>query len=157
MSNYNPIYKKFINDKNFIAPVEMVRAKFYLIKQYEYVDGINGKFNETQAPIIYTLFVSKSKDIVHAVKVSNIKPYDVKRFFGKLVNEDTDMLEMKGSSKKFYSTIISKIPTVTNDAYRTYKLSGIRKVIELDMDVNQMLPKSKQVKGIDKKSQKQNK
>ncbi len=157
MSNYNPIYRKFINDKNFVAPVEMVRAKFYLIKQYDYVDGSSGKFNETQAPIIYTLFVSKSKDVVHAVKVSNIKPYDVKRFFSKFVNEETDMLEMRGNSNKFYSSIISKIPNVTNDAYRTYKLSNIRKVIELDMDVNQMLPKSKQVKGIDKKSQRQNK
>lgn len=157
MGNYNPIYRKFIDDRNFVAPVEMVRAKFYLIKQYEYVDGIHGKFNETQAPIIYTLFVSKSKDIVHAVKVSNVKPVDVKRFFGKFVNEDTDMLEMRGNAKKFYSTIISKMPNITSDAYRTYKLSGIRKVIEIDMEINKMLPKSKQVKGIDKKSQKQNK
>ncbi len=135
----------------------MVRAKFYFIKQYEYVDGLRGRFNESEAPIIYTLFVSKSKDIVHAVKVSNIKPYDVKRFFGKFVNEETDMFEMKGNASKFYSTVVSKIPIVTSEAYRTYKLSGIRKVIELDMDINQMLPKSKQVKGIDKKSQRQNK
>ena len=67
------------------------------------------------------------------------------------------MIEMRGNSKKFYSTIISKIPTITSDAYRTYKLSNIGKVIELDMEINEMLPKSKQVKGIDKKSQKQNK
>jgi hypothetical protein len=157
VNNFNPIYKKFINDKNFVAPVEMVRAKFYQIKQYTYVDGQNGRFNETDAPIIYTLFVSKQKDVVHCVKVSNIKPYHVKRFFSKFVNEDTDMLEMRGNSKKYYSSVISKIPMITEEAYRTYKLSNIRKVIELDMEINEMLPKSKQVKGIDKKSQKQNK
>jgi hypothetical protein len=67
------------------------------------------------------------------------------------------MLEMRGNSKKYYASIISKMPMITNEAYRTYKLSNIRKVIELDMEINEMLPKTKQVKGIDAKSQKQNK
>ena len=127
------------------------------IKQYKYVDGILEKFNETQAPIIYTLYVSKQKDIIHAVKVSNVKPYTIKRFFSKFVNEETDMLEMKGNARKYYSSIISKIPSITNDSYRTYKMSSIKKVIELDMEINKMLPETKQVKGIDIKSQKQNK
>jgi hypothetical protein len=156
MSNYNPIYRKFIDERKYISPTKMVRAKFYLIKEYEYVDGTEGRFTETTAPIIYTLFVSKAKDIVHAVKVSNVNPNLIKRFFGKFVNEDTERLEMRGGAKKFYSSVVAKVPIITNDSYRTYKISGFGKIIELDMDVNQLTPKNVNVVGIDKKSQKGN-
>ena len=54
MRSYNPIYRKFIDDKKRIVPETMVRAKFYLIKQYEYVDGTKGIYGESTAPIIYT-------------------------------------------------------------------------------------------------------
>lgn len=157
MSNFNPLYRKFIDDRNNITPKQITRGRFYLIKEYEYVDGTKGKYTETNAPIIYTLFASVSKDIVHAVKVSNVNPNLIKRFFGKFINEDTELLEMKGGAKKFYSTVVSKVPVVSNDAYRTYKLSGFGKIIELNMDVNELTPKSKNVIGIDKKSQSKNK
>jgi hypothetical protein len=156
MSNYNPIYRKFIDERKFVPGNKMVRAKFYLIKEYEYVDGTKGRFTETTAPIIYTLFVSRAKDIVHAVKVSNVNPNLIKRFFGKFVNEDTERLEMRGGAKKFYSSVLAKVPIITNDSYRTYKISGFGKVIELDMDVNELTPKNMNVVGIDKKSQKGN-
>jgi hypothetical protein len=120
------------------------------------VDGTKGRFTETTAPIIYTLFVSRAKDIVHAVKVSNVNPNLIKRFFGKFVNEDTERLEMRGGAKKFYSSVVAKVPIITNDSYRTYKISGFGKVIELDMDVNELTPKNMNVVGIDKKSQKGN-
>lgn len=156
MSNYNPIYRKFIDERKYVSATKMVRAKFYLIKDYEYVDGTKGKYTETTAPIIYTLFVSKAKDIVHAVKVSNVNPNLIKRFFGKFVNEDTERLEMRGGAKKFYSSVVAKVPIITNDSYRTYKISGFGKVIELNMDVNELTPKNVNVIGIDKKSQKGN-
>jgi hypothetical protein len=135
----------------------MVRAKFYLIKEYEYVDGTKGKFTETTAPILYTLFVSRGKDLVHAIKVSNVNPELIKRFFGKFVNEDTERLEMRGGAKAFYEKVVSKVPIVTNDAYRTYKLSGFGKIIELNMDVNSITPRDKNVTGVDEKSQLKNK
>jgi hypothetical protein len=157
MQNYNPIYRKFIDDRNQIIPSQMVRAKFYLIKQYEYVDGTNGRFNETTAPIIYTLFVSKAKDIVHCVKVSNVRPELIKRFFGKFINEETEKLQMKGGAKAFYEKVVMKVPIITNDAYRTYKLSGLGKIIELDMDVNSLTPRHQNVTGLDESSQIKNK
>jgi hypothetical protein len=157
MPNYNPIYRKFIDERNYINPKKMTRGRFYLIKEYEYIDGTKGKYTETNAPIIYTLFASASKDIVHAVKVSNVNPQIIKRFFGKFINEDTELLEMKGGAKKFYSSVVSKVPVVSNDSYRTYKISGFGQIIELDMDVNQLTPKNKNVIGIDKKSQLKNK
>jgi hypothetical protein len=156
MQSYNPLYRKFIDDRNFIVPNQMTRAKFYLIKEYEYIDGTKGKYSEFSAPIIYTLFVSKVKDVVHAVKVSNVNPTIIKRFFGKFVNEETEMLEMKGGSMKFYENVVSKVPVVSNDSYRTYKLSGLTKIIELSMDVNELTPKRMNVIGISKKSQLKN-
>jgi hypothetical protein len=157
MINYNPIYRKFIDDKNTIASTQMVRAKFYLIKGYEYVDGTKGRYSETTAPIIYTLFVSKSKDIVHCVKVSNIRPDLIKRFFGKFVNEENESLEMKGGAKAFYQKVVSKVPIITNDAYRTYKLSGLSKIVELNMDVDKLTPTTMKVTSIDPKTQTKNK
>ena len=157
MINYNPIYRKFIDDKNTITPTQMVRAKFYLIKGYEYVDGTKGRYSETTAPIIYTLFVSKSKDIVHCIKVSNIRPDLIKRFFGKFVNEENESLEMKGGAKAFYQKVVSKVPIITNDEYRTYKLSGLSKIVELNMDVDKLTPPAMKVTSIDPNTQIKNK
>ena len=156
MQNYNPIYRKFIDDKKFVTGAKMTRGRFYLIKEYEYVDGAKGRYTETTGPIIYTLYVSQGKDVVHCVKVSNVNPNLIKRFFGKFINEDTEKLQMRGGAKDFYSKIVSKVPVITNDAYRTYNISGLKKVLELTMDVNELTPKSKNVTGIDSKSQLKN-
>jgi hypothetical protein len=156
MANYNPIYRKSIDDRNVVAPNKMTRGRFYLIKEYDYVDGTTGRFTETTAPIIYTLFVSMGKDIIHCVKVSNVNPNLIKRFFGKFVNEETEKLQMRGGAKKFYEQVVAKVPIITNDAYRTYKISGLQKVIELTMDVNEITPKNMNVVGIDKRSQTKN-
>ena len=95
MSNFNPIYRKFIDDKSTIAPNKITRGNFYMIKEYTYVDGTKGRFTETTSPIIYTLFVSQPKDIIHCVKVTNVNPNVIKKFFGKFVNEQTEKLQMR--------------------------------------------------------------
>ena len=156
MGNYNPIYKKSIDSKNPVSPAKMTRGNFYLLKEYTYADGTKESYTETTAPIIFTLFTSVSKDIIHCVKVSNINPATIKKFFGKFVNEDTEMLQLKGGSKNIYSKIVSKVPIITKDAYRTYNISGLKKVFKLDMDVNELTPKNKNVIGIDTRSQKRN-
>ena len=156
MGNFNPIYTKYIDDKNVVPPQKMVRGKFYLIKEYIYVSGEKQRYTETTAPIIFVLFVSKVKNIVHAVKVSDVNPNLIKKFFGKFVNEKTEKIQMRGSSKQIYEKVVSKVPVVTDNAYRTYVLDRITKVIELTMDVNELTPKNVNVKGIDVKSQKRN-
>lgn len=156
MPNYNPIYKKFIDDKNTISPNKMKRGNFYLLKEYIYADGTKESYSDTAAPIVFTLFVSLPKDVVHCVKVSNVNPTTIKKFFGKFVNEETEMIQMRGSAKNVYSKVVSKVPIITKDSYRTYNISGLKKVFKLDMDVNELTPKSKNVIGIDAKSQKRN-
>jgi hypothetical protein len=142
VSNFNPLYRRFIDESNKVTPNQMVRGNFYIIKEYEYVDGHKGNYSETTAPIIYTLFVSKSKDIVHAIKVSNVNPQLIKKFFGKFVNEDTE-LKIKGGAKTFYEKIVSSVPIISNDSYRTYKLSGLGKITHINMDNTQLVPKNK--------------
>ena len=156
MGNFNPIYRKFIDDRNAIKSINMVRGKFYLIQEYIYADGTKERFSETSAPIIFVLFTSKSKDIVHAVKVTNINPNLIKKFFAKFIHKETEKLALKGSSKAIYEKIVSKVPIITSEAYRTYIMSGITKVIELKMDVNELTPKNIKVIGIEKSSQKKN-
>jgi hypothetical protein len=156
MSNYNPIYSQFIDDRNTITSDKMTRGKFYLIKEYIYADGRKERFTETTAPIIFVLYTSKAKDIIHAVKVSNVNPNAIKRFFGKFVNEKTEKLQMRGNAQQIYEKVVSKVPIITKEAYRTYNISGITKLIELTMDVNEITPKNVNVTGIDKKSQKRN-
>jgi signal peptidase I len=143
MTEYNLKYKPFINDKNIILPQKMERNKFYLIKEYKYTDGDKVIYRDMEAPIIYTLFVSKPKDVIHCVKVSNVNPNIVKRMFGKLYNEQTEKLEIKGSARNTYNTSVKKIPSINNNAYRTYKLSGIIRILELKMEVEKIVPKSK--------------
>jgi hypothetical protein len=157
MPAYNAIYRKFIDDRNVVTPSQMVRAKFYLIKSYEYVDGTKGRYTDASAPIIFTLFTSIAKDIVHAVKVSDVRPDLIKRFFGKMVNQEEEQLEYEGSSAKLYEAIVSKVPIINNNAYRTYKMSGFGRILELDMELNNLIPKRFNVTGISKKSQVKNK
>jgi hypothetical protein len=141
--NYNPIYKKFIDDKHSVSPKSMRKGKFYLIKKYEYVDGDKASYSISNGPIIYVLYTSTGKDVVHCVKVSEINPQLVKRFFGKFIDVDEQKLKMKGGAQAFYEGVVSKVKIVKNDAYRTYKLSGIGSVIELDMDITNLVPKNK--------------
>jgi hypothetical protein len=142
MVNYNPLYRKFINESKSITPKQMIRGNFYIIKEYEYVDGHKGSYSDLKAPIIYTLFVSELKDIVHAIKVTNINPQLIKKFFGKFVNEETE-LNIKGGAKQFYSQIVSRVPIITNDSYRTYKLSGLGRITHIDMNNSNLVPKNK--------------
>ena len=141
MRDYSVLYKRYIDEKYSVTPMSMVRNKFYLLKKYNYVDGERVTYNETEAPIIYTLFVSKTLDEVHCIKITNLSPQIVKRFFGKLLNEDTNELEIKGRSKALYNSVVQKIPKITDGAYRTYKLSGIKKVLEVDIPVDKVTPR----------------
>lgn len=158
MQSYNPIYRRYVDGKNRTTPNQMARGKFYLIKEYEYVDGHKGKYSEANAPIIYTLFVSKTKNIVHAIKVSNVRPELIKKFFGKFTNDEHDELKIKGGSKQFYQKIVSSVPIISNDSYRTYKLNGFGSIIGLDMDVESLTPpKTKTRTSIQAKKAIQNK
>jgi hypothetical protein len=151
-------YNKFVLDKKRVKSpsTDMVRAKFYRIRKYQDVDGKETTYSDILAPIIFTLYVSKKKDIVHAVKISEIKPEKVKRFFAKFVNSKTDLIEVKGDSRAIYNKKVVHSPEVSKNGYRTYKLSGIKQIFELDMDETELTPVNKQASDISNKSQVKN-
>jgi hypothetical protein len=154
MVNHNIQYRRFIEDKKVTNSVKLSRAKFYLVTEYIDVNGDTNRYSDLEAPIIFTLYVSRTKDIIHAVKLSNISPQKIKKFFGKFVNEEEKQIEMVGDARNIYSKYVSKVNFIKEDAYRTYKLSGIKKIFELDMDETKLTPKNKVATKVDKKSEK---
>ena len=143
MSNFDKIYKSFISDKNSVQAKQMANGKFYLIKEYIKSNGEKRKYNETTAPIVFVLYKSVKDDLIHAVKVSTLSPNIIGKFFGQIINEETGKVELKKEqTKKVYKDVISKIPNITNESYRTYNISGLKKVIELKMDIEDVIPKN---------------
>jgi len=157
IKSYFTTYKRLIDSKQKVSPSKMVAGTFYIVKEYTYVDGNSVSYKSSDTPIIFTLFVSKSKDIVHAVKVSTINPKLVKKFFDRMVDKDSELIDMKGGAKGYFDKYVKKVPIVSRDSYRTYKLSGLDSVFELGMDVNEMTSKNKEVAGISERIQKQHK
>jgi hypothetical protein len=74
-----------------------------------------------------------------------------------LTNFDTREIELAGTAKKTYQSVVSKFPGINEGAYRTYKLSGINKVVEVNMDVRFVTSARDKVVGINDKFQVQNK
>ena len=155
--NYNPRYVSHIVSKKKVPPITMVKSTFYQISQYEDVHGVKETYNTTTAPIIFTLFVSKSKDIVHCVKLSSINPSLLKRLLSKFSNKETHEIELSGTARKTYESVVSKFPAIVDGGYRTYKLSGIDKVFELNMDIPGFTSTRDHIEGINERYQVQNK
>ena len=155
--NFNTMYLNEVLESHRVPAATMVKGKFYSLLHYVTVKGEKKAAAKRDSAIIFTLFVSKSKDIVHCIKVSNVSPSLIKRFFGKLVNLDTREIELSGTAKKTYQSVVSKFPGIQEGAYRTYKLSGLGKIIELDMDINSLTPRHQNVTGLDESSQIKNK
>ena len=154
--DYTNQYVRFITDSKGIPANTMVKSKFYQITQYLTVDGVMESFGHASAPILFTLFVSKAKDIVHCIKLGEISPSTLKRLMSKLNNEKTGLIELKGAAKKTYTEKISSFHGIKDHAYRTYKLSGLKKVTELEMYLPGFTTTRDNIVGINPKYQKQN-
>ena len=104
------------------------------------------QYKEAEAPIIFVLFASKRKDEIHAIKISNTNPNLIRKLFKNLVDKETKDIELHGSSKQIYNSILKKVPSVTNETYRTYKWDGIKIIFELNIDDAAVLPQKPVIK-----------
>lgn len=143
MRNYNTTYQKYIKARVKIPPSKIQRGNFYLLKSYKNVDGIKTNYKESEAPIIFVLYVSKRNDEIHAIKLSDVKLNDIKKLFTKLVSKESGEIVLEGQSKKIYESVLKKIPNVTNETYRTYKWSGIESIFILDTEEEKLHEKIK--------------
>ena len=155
--NYNIMYVKHILGEKRVPAVSMVKSKFYSIQAYTDVSGNKNTDSKRDSALIFSLFVSKTKDVVHCIKISEVNPSILKRFFKRLTNLDTREIELSGTAKKTYQSVVSKFPGIQEGAYRTYKISGINKVVEVDMDVRFVTSARDKVVGVNEKFQVQNK
>jgi len=151
------MYVKHILGEKRVPAVSMVKSKFYSIQAYTDVSGNKNTDSKRDSALIFSLFVSKTKDVVHCIKISEVNPSILKRFFKRLTNLDTREIELSGTAKKTYQSVVSKFPGIQEGAYRTYKMSGINKVVEVDMDVRFVTSARDKVVGVNEKFQVQNK
>lgn len=151
------MYVKHILGEKRVPAVSMVKSKFYSIQAYTDVSGNKNTDSKRDSALIFSLFVSKTKDVVHCIKISEVNPSILKRFFKRLTNLDTREIELAGTAKKTYQSVVSKFPGIQEGAYRTYKMSGINKVVEVDMDVRFVTSARDKVVGVNEKFQVQNK
>jgi hypothetical protein len=154
--NFNKMYLKEVLNSNRVPAATMVKGKFYSLLHYVTVKGEKRTTTKADSSLIFALFVSKPKDIVHCIKITNVSPALIKRFFSRLVNTDTREIEL-GPARRTYQSVVSKFPGIQDGAYRTYKLSGIKNVHELNMSLEAVTFKKDKVVDIDPDSQIQNK
>jgi hypothetical protein len=143
---YSKIYQRYVKSKTRVSDAlrTMERGNFYQLLEYDYVDVEDSKtWSASTAPIIYVLYVSAKDDLVHAIKLSDINPVTVKRLFGKLVDEADGELDLGKKASSAYENKIKNMNFFSKNFYRTYKLSGIRRLSSLDMDIANLVPKAK--------------
>jgi hypothetical protein len=143
---YSKIYQRYVKSKTRVSDAlrTMERGNFYQLLEYDYVDVEDSKtWSASTAPIIYVLYVSAKDDLVHAIKLSDINPVTVKRLFGKLVDEADGELDLGKKASSAYENKIKNMKFFSKNFYRTYKLSGIRRLSSLDMDIANLVPKTK--------------
>jgi hypothetical protein len=146
-TNYTKVYQRYVKGRKRMGdPLKnLERGGFYQLVEYDYVDEEDSKtWSATTSPIIYILYVSGKEDLVHCIKVSSINPQTVKRLFTQLIDEKDGELDLGKNPKAFYDNKMKHMKFFANNFYRTYKTSHIRRFIKLDMDIEYLIPKSKQ-------------
>jgi hypothetical protein len=146
-TNYTKVYQRYVKGRKRMGDAlkNLERGGFYQLVEYDYVDEEDSKtWSATTSPIIYILYVSGKEDLVHCIKVSSINPQTVKRLFTQLIDEKDGELDLGKNPKAFYDNKMKHMKFFAKNFYRTYKTSHIRRFIKLDMDIEYLIPKSKQ-------------
>jgi hypothetical protein len=137
--NYIKQYQKWLEDYERASGFK--KGKFYLISEYIDVEGNKKKYSFYESPIIFTLFVSDKQDLVHCLKITDINPNILKKFFDKLIDVEKEKIVVSGGAKQFYTKYLKNVPDINDKIYRTYKISGMKKYFDLDMNVTKLITK----------------
>jgi hypothetical protein len=149
LPNYTKVYQRYVRGRKRMGdPLKnLQRGGFYQLVEYDYVDEEDSKtWSAATSPIIFILYVSGANkdDLVHCIKISSINPQTIKRLFTQMIDEKDGELDLGKSPKTFYDNKMKHMKFFAKNFYRTYKTSHIRRFIELDMDIEYLIPKSKQ-------------
>ena len=146
MAIFNNLYKPYIESeervtRKFLRPLEV-----YRISNYKYTDGTIESLAGVKSALIFSIGVVDSKDLLHCLKLSEIRPDFFFNFLKKLKNKSLtsdkideteflyDMMLEYGSDKSgkvLWERSISKMTEFKTlkriaDPYRTYDINGIR-------------------------------
>ena len=145
-TNYSKVYKKWSANPKPIhdMPNAAKRGAFYQIVEYKYVEDADDSktWSAMSAPIVYVLYASKKDDLLHCIKLSYINPLKVKTLFKKLIDEKDAELDPGRNARSFYNNNLTEMKYFSTNFYRTYKLSGIVRAIEIEMDITKLVPKN---------------
>ena len=145
-TNYSKVYKKWSANPKPIHDMPNVakRGAFYQIVEYKYVEDADDSktWSAMSAPIVYVLYASKKDDLLHCIKLSYINPLKVKTLFKKLIDEKDAELDPGRNARSFYNNNLTEMKYFSTNFYRTYKLSGIVRAIEIEMDITKLVPKN---------------
>lgn len=137
--NYIKQYQRWIDE--YGPGNGFKKGNFYLISEYIDVEGKKKKYSFYESPIVFVLFVSDKKDQLHCLKITDINPNLLKRFFDKLIDVEEEKIVVSGGAKQFYDKYLKNIPSINDKIYRTYKISGMKKYFDLDMNVTKLITK----------------
>lgn len=167
MPNYIPYYRQYFKREILVPPTAVQGGGFYRLWNYQPVDSAENKsYGNTRAPILMVIGVVKSKNEIHAIKVSEMPIVQFMRFFSqvknqKFIQESIDMevnntflqeqnLHYRNNGnaylidepygKSFYTRTLSTNHQLMDyyQIYRTYKIKNISTIKELYFDYKKM-------------------
>ena len=143
---FNNLYKPYIENEERVTRKFLRPLEIYRISTYKYTDGGVESLAGPKSALVFCIGVVESKERLHCIKLSKIRPDYFFRFLKKIKNKSLteskidesehlyDMMLEYGSDKTgrvLYDRTISKLVEYKSlkriaDPYRTYDINGIR-------------------------------
>jgi hypothetical protein len=143
---YYHIYNQLIAFQSRIPKSKLVPKNVYRIVRYKYADGNVGSFTGTKSTLIFLIGITPDKKL-NCLKISEVKPFIFFRWLNSCkkptitddyIDELINMNELfgktdKGGRQLFNSSIKNRpIYKRPEHIYRTYNLTGISEIYEVD-------------------------
>lgn len=139
-------YKKITDTEKNVSKTLITPCNIYKINSYQYSDGATKSLSGNETALIFVFGIHDKK--LNALKISMVKPEDFFKWLKKLFKsgvteeafnnfeklEEILVLGDKSGSKIYEGYIKNKkIGNVNESIYRTYNLSGVKQVEEINI------------------------
>jgi len=142
-TNYVREYKKFISSEKRTARSRIVPNRLYKITLYKKVDDTIKKLSGDEEDLVFAVGIDSG--LLHCLKLNNLKPTTFFTWLNKATIDNAEADEIKTLDeiirrvdKKGHQLFERYIKPSTfyktnKDVYRTYRLSGIRYIKEVEL------------------------
>lgn len=140
-------YKKITTTESKVSKALIAPCNIYKISSYQYSDGATKSLSGNETALVFVFGIHEKK--LNALKISMVKPEEFFKWLKKLFKngiteesfekfeklEEILVLGDKSGSKIYEGYIKNKkIGNVNESIYRTYNLSGVKQVEEVNID-----------------------